>query len=202
MDGTVSDPARAQEYHQVMHEESVRLSALVDNVLDLARIERGIKAYAFAPCDPAALAVDALRLMAPRAERQRVTWRTEVAQFPQPPLADATALHQALLNLLDNALKHSPEAGVITIVAGPADDTRWLLSVADQGPGIPVAERRRVFELFYRIGSELRRETTGTGLGLGLVKHIAEGHGGTVSIGDAPGGGTLVTLTLQLSPTS
>ena len=102
--------------------------------------------------------------------------------------------------MLDNALKHSPEGREITIHARPQDELCWTLSVADQGPGIPAGERGKVFDLFYRIGSELRRETTGTGLGLGLVKHIAEGHGGAVRIDDAPGGGALVTLKLKLHP--
>ncbi|HYF36329.1 MAG TPA: HAMP domain-containing sensor histidine kinase [Prosthecobacter sp.] len=200
VDGTVTDAARTREYHQVMHEESVRLAALVDNVLDLARIERGVKTYTFAPYEPAELIADAVRLMTPRAERQGTKWQIEIGEFRTPPQADAAALRQALVNLLDNALKHSPEGRVITVHARPQDELCWTLSVADQGPGIPAGERGKVFDLFYRIGSELRRETTGTGLGLGLVEHIAEGHGGAVSIDDAAGGGALVTLKLKLHP--
>jgi len=199
-DGTVTNAERVAEYHRVMHEESTRLCSLVENVLDSARIERGVKTYAFAPCDPSAMIDSATRILAPRAERQQVNWRVECASFDPLPMADEESLRQALVNLLDNALKHSPEHTTITISAERIEGDRWTLSVADQGPGVPVSERERVFERFYRIGSELRRETTGAGLGLALVKHVVTGHGGTVTISDAPGGGALVMIMLPCSP--
>lgn len=199
-DGTVSEAERVAEYHRVMHEESTRLCSLVENVLDTARIERGVKNYTFAPCDPASLIESATRILSPRAERHEVSWRIECASFDPLPQADENALRQALVNLLDNALKHAPERTTITITAARLDVDHWTLSVADQGPGIPAAERERVFERFYRIGSELRRETTGAGLGLALVKHVVIGHCGTVTISDAPGGGALVMMSLPLNP--
>lgn len=196
-DGTVSEAERVAEYHRVMHEESTRLCSMVENVLDTARIERGVKTYAFAPCDPAALIDSATRILAPRAERQHVSWQVECASFDPLPMVDEESLRQALVNLLDNALKHSPEHTTITISAVRIEGARWTLSVADQGSGVPVSERERVFERFYRIGSELRRETTGAGLGLALVKHVVTGHGGTVTISDAPGGGALVVCSFD-----
>jgi len=199
-DGTVRDPGRVAEYHRVLHEESTRLCSLAENVLDMARMERGVKSYALAPCDVPALIQSATRILAPRAERGGVRFEVAGPSLDPPPLADEAALRQALLNLLDNALKHAPEGSVINIQTATLPPDRWSLSVTDQGKGIPESERERVFERFYRIGSELRRETTGAGLGLALVKHLAEAHGGTVEIGEGPGGGAQVILTLRLRP--
>lgn len=201
LNGTVTDPARRNQYHEVMLEECTRLSSLVDKVLDFARMERGARAWCPEPVEPAQIIADAIRVMNPRAERHRIAWETRCADFAPLPRADKEALHQALLNLLDNALKHTPEGSTLTLHAAPVEGGRWTLGVADEGPGIPPAERLKVLDLFYRSGSELRRETTGAGLGLAIVRHIAEGHGGGVTIQDAAGGrGALVLLTLNLNP--
>jgi signal transduction histidine kinase len=123
-----------------------------------------------------------------------------VAPFPVPPHGDVAALRRALLNLLDNALKHTPAGGHVNCHAGPLDDAHWSIEVTDTGAGIPPRERRRIFDAFYRIGDELRRTTPGTGLGLALVKRTAEAHGGRVEVDDAPGGGARFTITLPLHP--
>ncbi|RYD73353.1 MAG: ATP-binding protein, partial [Verrucomicrobiaceae bacterium] len=110
------------------------------------------------------------------------------------------AVQQALINLLVNAIKFAPEKTVITVRLSLPDSKHWELSVADQGPGIPEEEKRNVFERFYRLGSELRRETQGAGIGLSIVKHIAEGHGGSVTIENQSGGGAKFILVLPLLP--
>ena len=129
---------------------------------------------------------------------------------------DGRAIQQALVNLIDNALKHSPAGTTVTIglewpqagVAGgpheasvsgapekPACVRVW---VEDQGEGIPAAEHARIFERFYRRGSELRRETQGVGIGLSLVQHIAQAHGGRVTVRSEVGQGSRFTLELPL----
>jgi signal transduction histidine kinase len=112
------------------------------------------------------------------------------------PRGDHDELQAALLNLLDNALKHSPRGSTIVCRGGTGDPGHWFLAVLDSGPGIPPRERRRVFEPFYRIGGELQRTTPGTGLGLALVKRTVERHHGHIELADNPPSGTRITLVL------
>jgi two-component system phosphate regulon sensor histidine kinase PhoR len=111
--------------------------------------------------------------------------------------ADGHALQRVLVNLLDNAIKHSPEGSAV-VVGLEFEAQRVLLWVEDDGPGIPRAEQERIFEKFYRIGSELRRQTQGVGLGLSIVKHLAEVHGGRVLVHSNLGEGSRFTVELPL----
>ena len=130
--------------------------------------------------------------------------------LPFVPKVDAGALQQALINLLDNAIKFSRagkgeanqrgEGDIVQICLAPSDDANtWTLSVKDHGPGIPKCEHQRIFERFYRLGEELRRETTGTGIGLAIVKHIVEGHGGNVRIVSELGRGSEFLMTFPVN---
>ncbi len=174
----------AAEFHRLMAQEGARLSSLIENVLDFARIEQGRKHYTRAETDLPALVRNTVKLLQPPADARRIALRLETPDEPFTPSVDAAALQQALVNLLDNALKFSPEgAEVIIRLVLPNQETHsWSLAVRDHGPGIPPGEHRRIFERFYRLGNELRRETQGAGIGLSLVKHIVEGHGGRVEV--------------------
>ena len=183
-EGKVESSA-ARDFHRLIAGESARLSKMVENVLDFARIEEGRKRYRFEETDLQQLAADTLRLMAPLASERGINLVPELA--PVTATVDPAAIQQALVNLIDNAIKFSPERSEITVaLSGSA--AGWSLSVRDQGPGIPLSERERIFERFHRLGNELRRETQGAGIGLSIVKHIAEAHGGKVSVCDGDGG--------------
>lgn len=198
--GKVSGPP-ADEFHRLMASEGARLSGLIENVLDFARIEQGRKRYAFAETDVSALAQDAVKLMKPQAEERGQKILTDFHPLAFGPQVDAPALQQALINLLENALKFSPPDTEVSVALSddPSRNT-WSLSVTDHGPGIPKNEHARIFERFYRPGDELRRETAGTGIGLAIVKHVVEGHGGRVVLNSEPGKGSVFTMEFPKSP--
>lgn len=198
--GAVPTETRQREYHRHLAEECRRLGALIDNVLDFARIEQNHKMYAFAETDVNALVHDALALMQPRAAQRRQELTSDLQLIEPPPVCDGLAIRQALVNLLENAIKFSPEDTPIRVISRAASDSLWELSVHDDGPGIPSTEHEKVFERFYRLGSELRRETQGAGIGLSIVRHIAEAHGGRVRLESEAGKGATFTLVLPRHP--
>lgn len=190
--GKVHDPAQAAQYHNFIAREGRRLADLVDNVLDFSRIGRGLKSYQREPADLPRLVQSACALLRPAAQEKNQTLTEEITLTDHDPAPDVdpTALRRALTNLLDNAIKFTPEGGRITVALEPDAHGGVFLTVTDNGPGIPPAERGHVFERFYRADNGLRREPTGAGIGLSLVQHIVASHGGTVEIHDAHPGTT------------
>jgi signal transduction histidine kinase len=191
-------PETAKEFHRLIAREGARLSTLVGNVLDHARIEQGRKVWKMVPCDLTSLVTDTVRVMEPLAQEKDITLKQELSQVEA--VADADAISQALVNLLDNAIKFSPKGSFVTIALASDQERRtWQLSVSDEGRGIPKGEQSRIFERFYRPGDELRRETQGTGIGLSLVKSIVEAHRGAITVESEPGKGSTFELTFPLS---
>lgn len=200
----ITEQAKRKDYFRLIVQECRRLSALVENVLDFSRIRQGRKRYEFEPVDLGALVRQTVKLMEPNAEERRVSLvlsePTPAGDAPQP-CWDGAAVQQALVNLIDNAIKHSPAGGTVDLrveLAKAATKPGICLTVEDQGQGIPPSEQERIFEPFYRLGSELRRETRGVGIGLSIVKHIAEAHGGRVRVESVAGQGSRFTLDLPL----
>lgn len=181
-----------REYGTLVAQESERLEALVERVLTLARVEQVPR---FACVDPAELLRSAVALVRPRAERRATRIECRVDEAPPACLWDGDAVRRALLNLLDNAVTHGRERGrvVASVVAGADDVT---LEVADDGPGIGRAERRRVFGRFERG----KTEGPGTGLGLYLVEEVARAHGGRVELVTGDGRGASFALVLPQRP--
>jgi two-component system OmpR family sensor kinase len=124
----------------------------------------------------------------------RRDWDAEKLAALQPAL-DGTAIHQALINLIDNAFKHSQPHSAVTLGCAPdGDGPKLRFWVEDQGEGIPPAEHEKIFLPFYRSGDELRRRTAGIGIGLAIVRHIVEQHHGTITLESIPGIRTRFTL--------
>ncbi len=194
--GKITEPARQSEYFRFIVQECRRLSSLIENVLDYSRIEQGRKEYEREPANLAALAQSTVTLMEPYAMEKGV--RLEMANGSASGIeatVDGRAIQQALVNLIDNAIKHSARGQAVTV--GIENGASVIdLFVSDNGPGIPRAEQEKIFERFYRLGSELRRETQGIGIGLSVVKHIAEAHGGRVTVQSEPGHGSRFTVEL------
>ncbi|MDB6072264.1 MAG: sensor histidine kinase, partial [Verrucomicrobiales bacterium] len=197
--GTVEGEA-ARTFHHLLAQEGARLSSLIENVLDFARIESGRKTYQFEETDLPALLRDTVALLEPRAAPRGIRLGLECLPLSQVPELDAPAIQQAVMNLLDNALKFSPDNSRITVTLTDRGTHGWSLSIADEGPGIPPEEHVRIFERFHRLGNELRRETQGAGIGLSLVAHIAGGHGGTVAVKNPMPKGSCFTLTIPWHP--
>ena len=200
--GKIADQARQKAYFRLIVQECRRLSALVENVLDFSRIDQGRKRYTFEPTDVAALARQAVALMEPCAAERQVRLAMEEPLSGVAGLRahwDGHAVEQSLVNLLDNAIKHSPAGAEVklAIEIGPPPETVRMW-VEDHGDGIPEAEQARIFDLFYRHGSELRRETQGAGIGLSIVKHVAEAHRGRVIVHSVVGEGSRFALELPL----
>jgi signal transduction histidine kinase len=208
--GRVSGSAKQKEYLHLMRQECRRLSGLIENILDFSRIDDGRKQFEFSATEVEVLASETVKMVEPYAAERKVSLALTVAGVAPSqlglPMLDGLAIRQALLNLLDNAIKHSPEGGRVTVGlewAGTDDGGRRcvLISVEDNGAGIPAEEHEKIFERFYRRGTELNRETQGIGIGLTIVKHIVEAHGGRIRVRSATGQGSKFTMELPLHRT-
>jgi signal transduction histidine kinase len=164
------------EFHRLMARESGRLSVLIENVMDLARVEDGRRAIHKEVFSLPDLVAEVCEMMALPALEKEVVFKQDGRELEVE--ADALVIRQVLVNLIDNAIKFSPAKGEV-LIAWSGD---WWLSVSDQGPGIPEEDRERIFERFYRREDELRRKTQGVGIGLSLVKELVTLHDGAVKV--------------------
>jgi signal transduction histidine kinase len=193
--GRVPGEEKARQYYRVINKESQRLTQLINNILDFSRIEAGRKEYRFARADVGRIVHDVLESYRFPIEQQGFTLETEVAEDLPAVEVDKEAVSQALLNLLNNAIKYSPEEKYLKVTAR-ADNGHVAVAVTDRGIGIPKGDHKRIFEKFFRGENSLVHETKGSGLGLSLVRHIAEAHGGSVEVESSPGKGSTFTLLL------
>jgi len=199
--GRVAEPEKQHEYFRFIVQECQRLTVLIQNVLDVSRIDFGRKQYDFDLANVSKLVSETVNSMQPAANERQIQLRITVADDGINAVLDAGAIQQALVNLIDNALKHSPGGSEIVVSAATRhnDARAWLeISVEDRGEGIPAVEHKRIFERFYRVGSELRRKTPGAGIGLSIVKEIVESHQGHVRVRSEPGKGSRFTMELPL----
>jgi signal transduction histidine kinase len=195
--GRVPDQATREEYYRVITRESERLSRLIDNVLDFSRIEGGRRTYERAPAPVEPLVRESLEPFAYPLAQGGFKVDVDVAADLPDVMMDAAAVGQALSNLVDNAIKYSRERKTLRVNAALVGDT-LALSVADEGIGIAAAEHARVFEKFYRVGRSDTQGRRGSGVGLALVRHVADAHGGRVTVESTPGVGSRFTLVLPV----
>jgi len=183
--GQMLDSA-ARGFVEMIARHADRLSRLTRELLDLSRLETGEFHLEIGPIELAPLAAASLELVRGRAEGKRIK-----LGFDGPSglraLGDRRALEQILINLLDNAMKFTPEGGRVTVL-GDGTGPSVVLSVLDSGPGIEPRHRDRIFERFYRADAGRARENGGTGLGLAIVKHLAQAMGGQVGVESGQGG--------------
>ena len=195
--GRVPSEDKAQQYYRVINKESQRLTQLINNILDFSRIEAGRKEYRFAPTDVGRIVNDVLEAYRFQVEQQGFALEVHVADDLPEVEADKEALAQAVLNLVNNAIKYSRDEKYLRLDVRRQGD-RVHISVTDRGIGVAKSEQRKIFEKFYRAENSLVHETKGSGLGLALVQHIMQAHGGVVELESAPGKGSTFTLVLPI----
>ncbi len=199
LSGRADDPDKQRQYYEIIVRESERLTALIDNVLDFARIERGRIGFSFEVGDLGATVERATEILRQRFDRDEVDLRVEVQPGLPPLRFDRDAVTLVVLNLLDNAAKYaSGGKSVFVAVTADIEKREVRVAVTDQGPGIPPDEARHIFERFYRGSSAKRSHTRGSGIGLALVKHIAKGHGGMAWVERASGAGARFVMTIPI----
>jgi two-component system phosphate regulon sensor histidine kinase PhoR len=195
--GRVDSEQKRNQYLQIIVSESERLGALIENILDFAKVERGKAAYSFTEGsidDVVARAVEACRL---RAESERVVLELCLQRDLPVMRLDERAIEIAIINLVDNALKYAP-GGQRVVVSAARNQRHIEVRVADEGPGIAAEESKRIFERFVRGKSALNKQVRGSGIGLALVKHIAEAHGGRAWVESGSPGGSVFAFSVRV----
>jgi signal transduction histidine kinase len=194
--GRVPGEEKSQQYYRVINKESQRLTQLINNILDFSRIEAGRREYRLAPAEVSRIVAEVVEAYRFQIEQQGFTFEVEVEPGLPRVVADKEALAQALLNLVNNALKYTRDEKYLKLRVARRGDDQVAVSVTDRGIGVAKGEQKKIFEKFYRAEDSLVHETKGSGLGLSLVQHIMEAHGGSVEVESAPGKGSTFTLVL------
>jgi two-component system phosphate regulon sensor histidine kinase PhoR len=194
-DGGLRDPKAAAEFVAVIHRHAERLRALIEDLLDLSSVEQGQARLDLGPVSLRDVAAQAEAVTRPAAQEKRHTLAIDVGPDVPRVLADRDRLAQVLINLLDNAVKFTPEGGRIEVSARPAPG-RVVVTVADNGIGIPREDLGRIFERFYRVSRSRDRRDGGTGLGLAIAKHLTQAMGGSIEVESRPGSGTTFRVSL------
>ncbi|MBI3322465.1 MAG: PAS domain-containing protein [Candidatus Omnitrophica bacterium] len=197
LDGAADDPKNRRAFLEAIREESERLHRLVEDLLTLASVESRRAGPARETVEMGPFLRELLKRYDALARRRQIALSLESQPGLPPVRADRDHLVQAIGNLLDNAIKYNRAGGSVALRARREGDA-LAVEVEDTGIGIPPEDLPRIFERFYRVDKARSRETGGTGLGLSIVKHVAEAHGGSVSVESRPGQGSRFTLKLPL----
>jgi signal transduction histidine kinase len=197
--GRITTQEKKDEYYRIIRKESERLTALINNILDFSRIEAGRKEYDFRETDIAELVRNTLDAYRYQIEQQGFAFEQSIDSSIPTVRVDREAIARALVNLVNNALKYSANEKFLGVKLYRAND-QLKLEVVDRGIGITRREQSKIFEKFYRTGDPLVHNTKGSGLGLSLVRHITQAHGGEVEVESTPGKGSKFILSLPLAP--
>src|SRR6266849_1752047 len=197
--GRLTAKEKYQEYFRIIREESERLTALINNILDFSRIEAGRKEYEFQETNLADLVRSTLDSYRFQIEQNGFAFEENISGDIPPVIVDREAIARSLLNLVNNALKYSKDQKYIGVSLYRSNSS-INLEVQDRGIGIPATEQEKIFDKFYRCGDPLVHNVKGSGLGLSLVRHIARAHGGDVLVESTPEKGSKFTIALPLDP--
>jgi signal transduction histidine kinase len=196
--GRVKNPEKVQEYYRIINTESVRLTHLINNILDFSAIEAGRKDYNFEKCDLSETVADVVNSYSFSLENAGFEVKTNFAENLPLISIDCDAISQAVINLLNNAAKYSLDEKFVEVNIERRKEN-IAIEITDHGIGIAPNEQAKIFEDFYRVGgSNDVHNVKGSGLGLALVKHIAEAHGGRISVNSVLHRGSTFTILLPI----
>jgi len=195
--GRITTKEKKHQYYRIIRKESERLTALINNILDFSRIEAGRKEYEFRETDIADLVRNTLDSYRYQIEQQGFALEESIDEDLPAVRIDREAIARALVNLVNNALKYSKDDKYLGVKLY-RDNGSVKLEVADHGIGIARRDQAKIFEKFYRAGDPLVHNTKGSGLGLSLVRHITEAHGGAIEVESSPGAGSKFIVSLPL----
>jgi signal transduction histidine kinase len=195
--GRIADDGLRQKSYGILSQESERLQRLVESLLDFGRIEAGTLRYRFEPLDPGEWISGVVAEFQDKVSARGYRIETSLAAGLPPLHADRESLGLALRNLLDNAVKYSPDFRTVWVDAA-RDGDKLAVSVKDQGMGIPASEHKAVFRRFVRGSGSQAAQIQGTGIGLALARHIVQAHGGDIRLRSEPGRGSTFTILLPL----
>ena len=193
-DGGLEEKDTAGRFLSRIRANADRMASLVDDLLELSRLESGALPPTMEPLDCGAVVADVVASFAKIAERKAITLDAVEVETPLVP-SDGDRLRRVLEHLVDNALKYTPDGGRVTVRVAPTGDG-VVVAVEDTGPGIAPEHLPRLFERFYRVDTARSRELGGTGLGLSIVKHLAESIGASVKVSSVPGTGSTFEVRL------
>ena len=191
------DPEQAHLFAEQLKNETERLAQLITDLLDLARLESEEEVQNPALVDITSILLGVLARLRPAARRKNITlsWKPSSSAAPYIVRGDETQLSSMFANLVDNAVKYTLPGGRVE-VSSESDGSEVVVRISDTGIGIPEKSLTRIFERFYRVDKARSKETGGTGLGLSIVRHVAENHGGRVTVESVPGKGSTFTVYL------
>ncbi len=202
IDGALDDPDHNIKFLNIIRHNTERLTRLTADLLTLSRLELRTQEFRFASFRVNDLLADVVDTIRPIAQKRDIVLRHEPGPADSEIFCDSEAFYQVVSNLLDNAVKYTPQGGHIEAGSKPlirADGTEWVeFYVRDSGAGIPEDDQSRLFERFYRVDKARSRELGGTGLGLAIVKHLVKGHGGEVRVESTPGQGSTFYFTMPV----
>ena len=197
--GRVPDEERRQKYYDTLVGETRRLQGLVETLLNFGRMEEGARQYRFEEIDAGDLVEGVVAEFAPQLAASGRRIELSHAATRCPIEADAEALALAVRNLIDNALKYSPDQPVVLVEWG-RENGAIAIRVRDRGMGIPAAEQRLIFQKFVRGRAAVAANVKGTGVGLAMVSHVVRAHGGEIRVESAAGEGSTFTILLPARP--
>ncbi len=198
-EGAIEDPQTAKKFLSIITRHAERLNRLVEDLLTISNAELGEMHFSFESVALSGVAQSVLQMMQPRAGEKKIKLTSEIPEDLPLIRADRDRLSQILINVLDNAVKFTPESGQVTLAASPAAGGEVVVRITDTGIGVPQDEIPRLGERFYRVDKTRSRELGGTGLGLSIVKHLVTAHKGRMEIESQLGRGTTVSLTFPIA---